>query len=113
MPTVTLIRINVQAKLTWKCFRSNGGHWVGVCDPLRLTVQADSWTDLMENIGDTLDAMLKDLLRSNELDKFLRDHGWTAMGQIPARPGKDVRFDVPFIPSMTGSPHGSQGVVHQ
>jgi len=67
----------------------------------------------MEDIGHTLDAMLRDLLRSNELDKFLRDHGWTAMGQIPAQLSKDVKFDVPFIPTMIRAPHGSQGVLHQ
>jgi hypothetical protein len=49
-----------------------------VGDPLKLTVQADTWAELMEDIGHTLDAMLRDLFRSNELDKFLRDHSGLA-----------------------------------
>ncbi len=109
MPMVTVIRI--QANLQWKCFAGRGGNWIGVCDPLKLTVQGDTWAELMEDIGHTLDAMLKDLLKSNELHTFMRDHGWTTIGQIPAQP-KSVRFDVPFIPSLMGA-HGSPGVVHQ
>jgi hypothetical protein len=53
----------------------------------------------MEDIGHTLDALLKDLLTTNELDKFLRDHGWTTLTAIPRR-AEDVRFDVPFIPAL-------------
>lgn len=110
MPTVSLIRVD--AELNWQCVRATGGHWVGVCDPLRLTVQADTWAELMEDIGHTLDAMLRDLLSSNELDKFLRDHGWHVIGPIPAHPSMDIRFDVPFIPALVGA-HGSQGILHQ
>lgn len=110
MPTATLIRI--QAELVWQCFPARGGHWVGVCDPLKLTVQAHTWTELMEDIGHTLDAMLKDLLRTNELDKFLRDHGWTPVGRIPVHPTKEIKFDVPFLPALMGT-HGSQRDIHQ
>jgi predicted RNase H-like HicB family nuclease len=113
MRAVKLIRVVVRTTLHWKCFSAKGGHWVGVCDALKLTVQADTWAELMEDIGHTLDMMLKDLLRSNELEKFLRDHGWTVAGTIPSAPARDLRFDVPFIPAMIGSPYGSQGNVHQ
>jgi len=67
----------------------------------------------MEDIGLTLDAMLQDLLSSNELDNFLRDHGWTAINQIPGHPDRAIRFDVPFIPELMKGPYGSQGNVHQ
>jgi len=110
MPAGRLVRVD--GKIQWQCLRAKGGHWIGICDPLKLTVQADTWADLMEDIGHTLDAMLKDLLGSNELDAFLRDHGWKVIGSIPVRPTKDVRFDVPFIPAMMGA-HGSQRNVHQ
>jgi hypothetical protein len=110
MPAAPLILVD--GKIQWQCLRSKGGHWLGVCDPLKLTVQADTWADLMEDIGHTLDAMLKDLLGSNGVDKFLRDHGWKVIGPILVRPTKEVRFDVPFIPAMMGA-HGWQGNVHQ
>jgi hypothetical protein len=105
------ITVRIEAKLQWGCFRAKGGSWIGVCDPLKLTVQADTWAELMEDIGHTLDAMLSDLLKTNELDKFLREHGWQVRGTIPHRP-KNVRFDVPFIPAIMAA-HGQQASVHQ
>ena len=108
---MTLVRIDVKANLNWAVLRAKGGNWVAVCDPLGLTVQGETWAELMEDIGHTLDALLKDLLGTNELDKFFRDHGWTALSPIPRRP-EDVRFDVPFIPAMMAS-HGSARPVHQ
>ena len=98
MPTPSLIRIDIRASLPWMCVSTKDGNWVGVCDPLRLTVQSATWVELMEDIAHTLDAMLQDLLSSNELEKFLHDHGWTSVGPIPAHPDSDIRFDVPFIP---------------
>jgi hypothetical protein len=109
MAVLTLVRIDGQVR--WTCFRAKGGNWVAVCDPLKLTVQSDSWANLMEDIGQTLDALLKDLLASQELPQFLKDHGWTILGPMPSRP-EDVRFDLPFLTVMT-EPHGPQRRVHQ
>jgi len=102
--------IRVDAKVQWKCLQGKGGNWVGVCDPLKLTVQAETWAELMEDISLTLDAMLKDLLSSNELERFLKDRGWTLTGAIPTRP-EGVRFDVPFFPAMMGNDPSQQ--LHQ
>ena len=112
MGTTKVVEINIAAQLQWNCFRAKGGHWVGVCDPLKLTVQADTWAELMEDIGQTLDLMLKDLLKSNELERFLRDHGWKMVGGAPSVAGRDVRFDVPFIPALMRPPRGSQRSTH-
>jgi predicted RNase H-like HicB family nuclease len=103
--------VRVQAKIQWQCCHAAGGNWVGVCDPLKLTVQAETWADLMEDIGLTLDAVMKDLLTSNELPKFLVDRGWTLLGPIP-NTREDVRFDVPFIPAMMGA-RGPQAELYQ
>ena len=111
MPTTSAI-VRVDTKLRWQCVRAAGGNWIGICDPLRLTVQAATWAELMEDIGHTLDVMLRDLLSSRELEKFLRDHGWNLLGPIPAHSGKDIRFDVPFIPALM-TKHGPQGIVRQ
>ena len=105
----TLLRID--GRVDWRCLQGKGGNWVAVCDPLKLTVQAETWANLMEDIALTLDAVFKDLLISNELTKFLRDHGWALSGTIPNRP-EDVQFDVPFFAAMTGA-HGSQRELHQ
>jgi hypothetical protein len=78
-----------------EAFRGRGGNWVGVCDPLALTVQSDTWAHLMGDIAETLNAMFTDLLQSGELEQFLRDRGCGSSGPIPLRK-RDVWFDVPF-----------------
>ena len=105
----TVVRIN--GRVDWQCFRANGGNWVAVCEPLKLTLQAETWGNLMEDIALTLDALLKDLLSSNELDRFLRERGWAIVGSIPNR-RQHVRFDLPFFAAMMGA-HGSQTNLHQ
>jgi predicted RNase H-like HicB family nuclease len=91
--------------------QAKGGNWVAICDPLKLTLQAETWANLMEDIAFTLDAILKDLLSSNELDKFMREQGWTLIGRIPDSRA-DMQFDLPFIPAIKNS-DGSQRSLHQ
>lgn len=102
--------VQIEANVPWKTVRAQGGNWVAICDPLGLTVQAETYADLMEDIGLTLDALLKDLLRSNELERFLHDHGWRPLGRIPTRP-EGIRFDVPFYPAMMAN--GPARQLHQ
>lgn len=94
---MTLVRVD--ANVQWKILKASGGNWVGVCDPLKLTVQAETWAELMEDIGLTLNALLHDLVESKEIDHFLQDHGWRLVGRVPQRLD-DVRFDVPFLPAL-------------
>lgn len=107
-PSIVFVNANVQ----WQVLKGSGGAWVGVCDPLKLTVQSHTWGELMEDIAATLDILMKDLLESSELDRFLRDHGWTLDAPIPTgRPARDMKFDVPFIPSMMNN--GTARDLHQ
>jgi hypothetical protein len=103
--------IQIQANIPWACTRTNSGNWVAVCEPLKLTSQADTWAELMEDIGLTLDAIMRDLFISNELDKFLRDKGWQLVGTLPDR-REDARFDVPFIPAIVAA-NGSERNLYQ
>jgi hypothetical protein len=108
---MTLVRVEVvKGNIQWNITQGKSGAWIGVCEPLKLTVQSDTWAGLMEDIGLTLNAVLKDLMISNELPQFLRDRGWQVIGAIPPRP-EDVQFDVPFFPAMVN--HGSQRELHQ
>ena len=107
MPTL----VRIEANVPWQIASTKSGYWIGVCEPLKLTVQSEAFSDLMEDIGITLDAILKDLLASNELPQFLKDRGWQLMSAIPDR-SDDVRFDVPFIPVRT-MPHGPQAELYQ
>ncbi len=88
----------MQVNLQWTAMQGKGGNWIAVCEPLKLTVQSETFGELSEVITDTLDGVLKDLLASNELDRFLSEHGWKLAGATPIyalRP-EYVRFDVPF-----------------
>ena len=101
---INVVRIN--GNVEWKILKGKGGNWVGICDPLKLTIQSETWADLMEDIALTLDALLKELLGSNDLENFMKEHGWSIVGGIPARP-RNIRFDLPFFPAMMGA-HGPQ-----
>jgi hypothetical protein len=56
----------------------------------------------MEEMGVTLDALLKELVTTRDFDRFMRERGWTFIGPTPTQT-ENVRFDLPFIPSMVGS----------
>jgi predicted RNase H-like HicB family nuclease len=101
-PPQLLVRIN--ANLSWRYTIGKGGHYVAVCDPLRLTLQANTWAELMEDTADVLNVVFLDLLKANELNPFLRQHGWNIVGGLP-RDQENVRFDVPFffVPQMAQS----------
>lgn len=91
--------VRIQSKVQWKTTRAKGGNWVAICDPLALTIQSSTWANLMDDIAQTLNAMLIDLLRSNELKQFLRDRGWRPVGHLPTKPAAKLWFDVPFTTS--------------
>lgn len=111
MATKTPIVVRIDGQVQCNILQARGGNWVAICDALKLTIQSDTWVDLMEDMAFTLDAILKDLLSSNELNKFLRDKGWKIVGRIPRHP-TDMRFDLPIIPSIIDS-YGSQKPIHQ
>lgn len=103
--------VRIQAKVDWRAVRAKGGSWVAACDPLKITLQSETWAELMEDIALALDAMLNEMLKSNELERFLKDRGWKLVGTVPNRPRK-VRFDVPFIPAVV-SGNGFQRELRQ
>ena len=103
--------IGVNGRVECKILRAKGGNWIAICDPLKLTLQADTWANLMGDIAFTLDSIFKDLLSSKELDKFMKEHGWTLIRQIPHRQA-DIRFDLPFSPVMMSS-HDSERSLHK
>jgi predicted RNase H-like HicB family nuclease len=107
------VLVQIEGNVAWMWRKGSGGNYVAVCDPLNITLQAPSYSELMEVIAETLDALLKDLMESDELEQFVQDHGWSMIAPIPARP-KDMRFDVPFsIMPVAAGTNGSQRDLHQ
>ena len=107
------VTIRIIGNVQWQWRIGSGGNYVAVCDPLEITLQATSWIELMEDISSGLDALMKDLLQSQELDSFMQEQGWTSLAPIPAR-RKGMRFDVPFsiLPISAAGANGSQRLLH-
>ena len=49
--------------MIWDISKSRGGLWLAVNEPCRLTVQADTYAELMETIDETEAAIYADLAR--------------------------------------------------
>lgn len=91
-----IVRIEGKALLQWRAERSEPSRrWVAICPAMNLTTEADSLDELYSVINETLQLVLVDLLRDNELQKFLRERGWKA--RVPAQiDPADVQFNVPW-----------------
>jgi predicted RNase H-like HicB family nuclease len=90
-----IIKIELNAQLQWQIGRSASDHWIGVCRPLGLTMEGDSLDDLFQNINQSIQLLMVDLLETGELDEFLRSRGWRALPANPHQQGP-VEFDVPY-----------------
>src|ERR1017187_5257936 len=90
-----VIRIDVKTELQWQIGRSSAAQWIGVCPPLGLTMEGESLDDLLQNINESVQLLLVDLLETGELNEFLRHRGWRALPADPQQQGP-VEFDVPY-----------------
>lgn len=90
-----VIRINGQMQLSWQIARAKTA-WVGVCDALKLTLEGDTYVEVCSVADEVLNDLLRDLLRTGELEKFLSDMGWRSMTALPKFiPDEGLKFDVP------------------
>ena len=105
--TVTRDVVRIDGTVEWQIQIAAGGSYVGICDPLGLTLQAETWAAMMEEIGAVQNLLFKDLCETNELDQFLQDRGWRAQGE----PDVGAIFDLPFIPHLVEE-HGQAAQAH-
>jgi len=89
--------VHIEGQLSWDCAQSReSGKWIGVCEALRLTVQADSYRELDAAIEDGLQLLFADLVRAGDLSDFLKEHGWRAHDPVViARSPRQLRFSIP------------------
>lgn len=92
------VTITLQSQLQWKAgLNPESGRWIAVCDEMNLVMEANSLDELHSLINEAIQILLMDLLRDNELDRYLRERGWKALNvprKLPA--DEDLRFDVPW-----------------
>lgn len=72
---MTIIRVDTN--LHWRAERGvQSGHWIGFCDALGITTEADSLDELHTLIPEAIHILMIDLVEDGELDGFLADRGW-------------------------------------
>ena len=83
--------VRILGSAEWRVQSAEGGCYVGICDSLGITLQEDTWTDLMDEITTATNYLFSELFSEGELDKFLEERGWTKQGQ----PKPNSAFDIP------------------
>lgn len=84
--------VRIDGYVEWRIQPADGGCCVGICDSLNLTLQTDTWPEMVTEAADATKWLLSELCEGGELDQFLSDRGWKAHGQ--PRPG--TAFDIPI-----------------
>lgn len=101
--------VHIEGTVEWSVQLADGGNYVGICDPLGITLQTPTWASMMEEIGAAQNLLFKELCAGAELEDFLRSHGWKATGELDV--GSD--FDLPYIPHLVmADQHGSAQTAH-
>jgi hypothetical protein len=110
---MAIVQIQAKAQVQWRAQKSpTSKRWIGVCEPMNLVMEADSLDELHGVIDEAMQLLLVDLLRDNELEQFLREHGWRARDiPVQAKP-EDVRFDVPWELIAEGNRRDSERRAH-
>jgi predicted RNase H-like HicB family nuclease len=90
--------ISIEASVPWKyCQDPQSGLWVAVCGPFKITLQADTYPELLESMAEALNEMFSDLAREDEIEDFLKEHGWRIAGTLPPKQQRDaLSFDLPI-----------------
>ena len=106
------IILELEANVPWHARRSSSSErWVGVCDAMNVSTEAESLDELHSVIDETMQLLLVDLLQDNELEQFLRDRGWRASNMPEAGSAEDVEFEVPWEVIVEGA-RGLQRQAH-
>jgi hypothetical protein len=91
-----VLRFNAEARVHWTLERGER-EWVAICDELALTVQGETIEEINHLIVQFMNELFRELLERNELETFLKKHGWTPVDQLPHEvPHEGLKFDLPF-----------------
>ena len=96
--------IRIKGSVSWNVAGPlESGHFVGICDALGLSLQTNTWKDMMEEIGDVQVALFQDLLQTGELHSFLADRGLTIINKDDDI-NENALFDLRYFPQQVDTP---------
>ena len=95
---MTTVQIQIDAELQWQLQRTRKGRILAVCEPLALTLEADSEEEAMSVIKEGLHYFFLEHWLEGTLQKFLQSKGWNVAGPLPTNPTPEdaVTFDIPI-----------------
>jgi len=94
---MTTLKIQIHANLEWQLERTRRGRFLAICEPLGLTLEADTQDEALSLINEGLHYFFLDHLADGTLARFLTMKGWQSSSLPEAyEPGDAVTFDVPF-----------------
>lgn len=93
--------VRIKGSLHCKVWQSEKGVWICVCDAPRMTMQANTWAEMMEAIHEGLEMALQDFIETGDFQQFLDEQGWEVEGAFEV--GPETEFDLPFVPELVGA----------
>lgn len=113
MAQVRVVHINAQVQ--WLFTQdAETGYWVAVCDPLGLTVEGHTHGEMRQHIDEAINLVLSNMVKSGEIERFLRERGWHAKNLPNAEQMNErLSFDVPIeLIAQRGNNNGSARTAH-
>ncbi len=102
-------KVTIDASVEWLVTDTESGYYVAFCEGLTMATQGETWSQLMQNIGDAMSLLFLSLLIEGEIDEFFSDRGWTKP------PGLEVGtpIDMPFIAQQVDNHAYTSAALHQ
>jgi hypothetical protein len=108
-----VVEIQLEAQVQWRAEPGAGkGVWVGICDALNLSVEANSLDELHSLIPESIHLLMVDLVLDNEFDTYLSDRGWKARGIPQQEAAEQTEFHVPWELLVAAGQNGFQRRAH-
>ncbi len=108
---MTAPTLNISFNLQWVAQESSERTWIARCDPLGLVLEESSLDKLYGLIPEAMEALFRDLIEADELQRFLLDRGWRRKDvPVVSRDTQDI--SVPWQLIAAGRHHDSELVTH-
>ena len=89
--------VQVQAQIQWEFYQDPiSKRWIAICRPLKLVLEADTNTELRENIEDSLNLFMRSIFADGQFEQFMREHGWVAQNLPRNVDPRTIKFDIPI-----------------